>query len=65
MEEHNKLVAALKEVIYDSDPNGIILIKRIPLICNDIRWIKNATLGLYAVLGVILAAVAVAQIFHS
>lgn len=63
MEEHNKLVAALKEVIYDADPDGVVLIKRIPLICRDIWWIKQGILGLYGVLGVVLAAFAVAKIF--
>ena len=41
MDEHNKLVAALKEVINDANPDGIVLIKRIPLICQDIATIKT------------------------
>ncbi len=63
MDEHNKLVAALKEVIYDTTPDGIVLIKRIPLICNDIWWIKQGIMGLYGVLGVVLAGFALAKIF--
>lgn len=40
---HASLVEALKEVLSDNDDDGSrpMLIKRIPLICNDIRSIKN------------------------
>ncbi len=41
MDEHSKIVAAFKEVINDIHPDGIVLVKRIPLICQDIREIKT------------------------
>lgn len=42
MEQHDQLVAALKEVLSDAETDGSpLLIKRIPFICQDIRSIKG------------------------
>ncbi len=35
------LVKALKEALSDNSPDGWALLKRVPLICNDIRDIKR------------------------
>lgn len=40
-ENHEALVKALKEALTDNSPNGWALLNRVPLICNDIRDIKN------------------------
>jgi len=40
-ETHKALVVALREALHDDTEEGSILIKRIPVICNDIRDIKN------------------------
>ena len=41
MDEHEKLVSALKEVLRDNSADAPLLIKRIPFICNDIKDIRN------------------------
>lgn len=42
MEQHDQLVAALKEVLSDAETDGSpLLIKRIPFICQDINSIKK------------------------
>lgn len=41
MDDHDKLVSALKDALTDNSPNGWALLQRVPLICNDIRIIKT------------------------
>lgn len=41
MTDREQLAAVLKEVLFDSSPNGWALLQRVPLICNDIRSIRN------------------------
>lgn len=48
-----ELVNALKEALTDNSPDGWALLKRVPLICNDIRLIKWA-LGTCATLGTLI-----------
>lgn len=45
------LVDALREVMTDNSPNATLLIRRIPVICNDVLWIKRALIGLYVLIG--------------
>jgi hypothetical protein len=41
VQDHLGLVQALKDALQDDSPNGWALLQRVPLICNDIREIKN------------------------
>lgn len=45
--DENKLIEGLKKALTYDGPDRPALIARIPVICNDIRWIKQM---LYAVL---------------
>lgn len=63
---HVSIVTALKEVLDDNSGDGSrpILIKRIPLICNDIRDIK-ADLRWMKIIGGALATAALGLAFKS
>jgi len=39
--EKQQLVEALKIALTDHSPNGWALLQRVPLICNDIKDIRN------------------------
>ncbi len=56
-------IQALHEALTYSGGDRPALVARIPVICNDIRWIKNALMGLYALLGTAVAANLIAKIF--
>lgn len=45
------LIDALKEALVYPGNDRPALVARIPVICNDLRWIKRALYGLYALIG--------------
>ncbi len=54
--KHEELVAALKEALTDNSPTGWVLLARVPIICNDVKWIKKAIFGIFACMGALLVA---------
>lgn len=42
MNDHQQLVAALREVLRDDSVDAPLLIKRVPFICEDIKGINKA-----------------------
>ncbi len=49
-----ELVEAIREALTDNSPHGWILLQRVPIICNDVRWIKRAIFGILAGMGSLL-----------
>ncbi len=39
--DFHQLVSAFREALKDDDPNAWLLVRRIPVICQDVREIKN------------------------
>lgn len=58
---HEQLVTALREVLTDDSMEGSLLIRRIPVLCNDVKWIKRAVMGIYALIGVVVVALLLAH----
>lgn len=58
----NNLANILKEALTYPGDDRPALVARIPVICNDVRWIKRALIGLYIVLGTVLATQLAAHI---
>lgn len=52
---HKQLVEALRDALTYPGDDRPALVARIPVICNDIRWIKRGVFGLYAVIGMLVA----------
>ncbi len=53
---HTAFVSALREVLTDDSPNGWLLLQRVPIICNDIKWIKRAVMAIFAGIGMLFIA---------
>jgi hypothetical protein len=68
----DKLVEALKQALTYPGEDRPALVARIPVICNDVRdikndlgWIKKALIGIIASIGSILVAVVIAAIISA
>lgn len=60
--DFHELVAVLKEALSDDNPNANVLVRRIPVICNDVLWIKRALIGLYVLIGTGLVGLILSQL---
>lgn len=51
-----KMVAAIEKALTYKGNDRPALVARIPVICNDIRWIKRGIFAIFALIGSLLVA---------